>query len=87
MNLSLDDFDDDYIDRMSSTSCPNCRAHSRLGTLLSRFENDHLRLDFRAIPKPLPVILYLARRTTDQAKRSSGSKSGSKKKTRPALPN
>jgi hypothetical protein len=67
MNLSLDDFSDDYIERMSSTNCPNCRSHSRLGTLLARFENDHLRLDFRAIPKPLPVILYLDRRPTDQS--------------------
>jgi hypothetical protein len=66
MNLSLDNFSDDYIERMSSTSCPNCRAHSRLGTLLARFENDHLRLDLPAIPKPLPVIFYLDRRITDQ---------------------
>ena len=36
-------------------------------TLLSRFENDHLKLSFRAIPKPLPVILYLARPARDQA--------------------
>jgi hypothetical protein len=62
MNLSLDNFDDDYIERMSSTSCPNCRSHSRLGTLLARFENDHLRLDWPAGPKPLPFILHLNQR-------------------------
>ena len=37
-----------------------------MGTLLARFENDHLRLDFAAIPKPLPVILYLRRPVGDQ---------------------
>jgi hypothetical protein len=67
MNLSLDDFSDDYVERMSSTTCPNCGLSTRMGTLLSRFENDHLRLDFGAIPKPLPVILYLARRARDQS--------------------
>jgi hypothetical protein len=67
MNLSLDDFSDDYIERMSSTTCPNCGLSSELATLLSRFENDHLRLDFRVIPKPLPVILYLSRHARDQS--------------------
>jgi hypothetical protein len=67
MNLSLEDFDDDYIERMSSTTCPNCGLSTRMGTLLSRFENDHLRLDFEAISKPLPVILYLARPARDQS--------------------
>jgi hypothetical protein len=37
-----------------------------MGTLLARFENDHLRLDFAAIPKPLPVILYLERYAREQ---------------------
>jgi hypothetical protein len=67
MNLSLEDFSDDYVERMSSTTCPNCGLSTRMGTLLSRFENGHLRLDFEAIPKPLPVILYLNRPKTNQA--------------------
>jgi hypothetical protein len=67
INLSLDDFDDDYIERVSSSTCPNCGLFTRMGTLLSRFENDHLRLSFRAIHKPLPVILYLARPARDQS--------------------
>jgi hypothetical protein len=67
MNLSLDDFSDAYIERMSSTNCPNCGLSTELATLLSRFENDHLRLDFKVVPKPLPVILYLSRPARDQA--------------------
>jgi hypothetical protein len=67
MNLSLDDFSDDYIERMSSTNCPNCGLSTELATLLSRFENDHLRLDFKVVPKPLPVILYLSRHARDQS--------------------
>jgi hypothetical protein len=66
MNLSLEDFSDEYIERLSSTSCPNCKLKTPLGTLLARFENDHLRLDFRAIPKPLPVILFLSRFPREQ---------------------
>jgi hypothetical protein len=66
MNLSLEDFEPDYIERVSSTTCPGCGLLTRMGTLLSRFENDHLRLDLPAIPKPLPVIFYLDRRITDQ---------------------
>src|SRR6516165_6839343 len=67
MNLSLDDFDDEYIERVSSTTCPNCKLNTRMGTLLARFENDHLMLDFEAVPKPLPVILYLARQAREQS--------------------
>jgi hypothetical protein len=67
MNLSLDNFSDEYVERMSSTTCPNCGLVTRMGTLLSRFENDHLRLDFKVVPKPLPVILYLSRHSRDQA--------------------
>jgi hypothetical protein len=66
INLSIDDFDDDYIERVSSTTCPNCALNTRMGTLLARFENDHLRLDYELIPKPLPVILYVSRSATDQ---------------------
>src|SRR6516162_9121376 len=66
MNLSLDDFDDEYIERMSSTTCPNCGLVTRMGTLLAHFENDHLRLDYELIPKPLPVILFLARPAREQ---------------------
>jgi hypothetical protein len=67
MNLSLDDFDDDYVERLSSTTCPNCALNTRMGTLLARFENGHLRLDFEAVPEPLPVILYLQSHQRDQS--------------------
>jgi hypothetical protein len=62
----LDDFSDEYIERVSSTTCPDCGLLTPLDTLLARFENDHLRLDFPVIPKPLPVILYLKRFPKDQ---------------------
>ena len=64
MNLSIEHFDDEYVERMSSTSCPNCRSHSRLGTLLTRFENDHLSMQFEPVTRQRQVILYL-----DQPKR------------------
>jgi hypothetical protein len=67
MNLSMDNFDDDYIQRVSSTTCPNCGLHSDLGTLLCRFENDHLSLDFKAASEPLPGILRLNRPARDQS--------------------
>jgi hypothetical protein len=67
MNLSMDNFDDDYIQQMSSTTCPNCGLSSDLGTLLCRFENDHLSLEFKAVPEPLPVILRVNRPKTNQA--------------------
>jgi len=51
---------------VSSTTCPDCALNTRMSTLLARFENDHLRLDFEAVPKPLPVILYLARPEREQ---------------------
>jgi hypothetical protein len=56
MNFSMDDFDDDYIERMSSTTCPNCGLSTQMGTLLSRIEDDRLTLEFQAVPEPLPVI-------------------------------
>jgi hypothetical protein len=66
MNLSLEDFNDEYIERMSSTTCPKCRAKERLGTLLTRFENDHLSMQFEAVPKHRQVILFLARPAKEQ---------------------
>jgi hypothetical protein len=68
MNLSIDHFDPEYIEEMSSTTCPNCGAYSRLGALLTRFENNSLRLDCELVPKPLPVILYLGRPSERQSK-------------------
>jgi hypothetical protein len=67
MNLSIDHFDDAYVERMSSTSCPNCRAKERLGTLLTRFENDHLSMQFEAVERHRQVILYPEGSATDQA--------------------
>jgi len=58
MNLSIDHFDDAYVERMSSTTCPKCRSYSRLGTLLTRFENDHLSMQFELVPRQRQVILY-----------------------------
>lgn len=66
LNLSLEDFSDEYVEEVSSTTCPSCKLKTPMGTLLARFENDHLRLDFPLIPKPLPVILYLSRFPKDQ---------------------
>jgi hypothetical protein len=67
MNLSMDNFDDDYIQRMSSTTCPNCGLYSDLGTLLARFENDHLSLELKAVPEPLPIVFYPERPSRNHA--------------------
>ena len=34
MNLMLDDFDDDYIEEMSSVTCPSCETKVRVGSLV-----------------------------------------------------
>ena len=36
MNLSLDDFDDDYIEQMSTTTCPECGVKRSIGSLVVR---------------------------------------------------
>jgi len=36
MNLSLDDFDDDYIEQMSTTTCPECGVKHSIGSLVVR---------------------------------------------------
>ncbi|MCY4115951.1 MAG: hypothetical protein OXF55_03550 [Caldilineaceae bacterium] len=33
INLSLDDFDDDYLEEASTTTCPKCGSKYDLGTL------------------------------------------------------
>ena len=38
INLSLDHFDDEYVERISSTTCPKCGLKTRLSMLLSQFE-------------------------------------------------
>jgi hypothetical protein len=66
MNLSLDHFDEAYIDLVSSTTCPECGLKTRLGSMLVRFDNDRCTLQFTEVPKPLPVILYRERWPFDQ---------------------
>ena len=34
MNLTLDDFDDDYIEEASSVTCPSCKTKVRMGSLV-----------------------------------------------------
>ena len=36
MNLALDDFDDDYLDQMSTTTCPECGVKRSIGSLVVR---------------------------------------------------
>ena len=36
MNLSLDDFDDDYIEQMSTTTCSECGVKRSIGSLVVR---------------------------------------------------
>ena len=40
INLSLDDFDDDYLEEASTTTCPRCRSKYDLGTLFARRGDD-----------------------------------------------
>ena len=36
MDLALDDFDDDYIKQMSTTTCPECGVKGPIGSLVVR---------------------------------------------------
>jgi uncharacterized protein (UPF0212 family) len=36
MNLGLDNFSDDYVEEMSTGTCPNCRTKVDLGALVVR---------------------------------------------------
>ena len=36
INLSLDDFDDEYLDRATSATCPNCKHKVALDVLVVR---------------------------------------------------
>ena len=40
INLSLDDFDDDYLEEASTTTCPECGDKYDLGTLFARRGGD-----------------------------------------------
>ena len=40
INLSLDDFDDDYLERATTTTCPECGVKYDLGTLFARRGDD-----------------------------------------------
>ena len=43
MNLSLDDFDDDYLEQMPTTTCPECAGQRSIGSLVVR-EVDNTRV-------------------------------------------
>lgn len=66
MNLSLDDFDNAYIDQMSSTTCPSCGLKTPLGTLLARFEEEGISLVAGPTPEARPVTLYRERSLSAQ---------------------
>jgi len=68
MNLSLDHFDDAYVDRMSSTTCPECKTKTSLGAIVSRFEEDSPRMRFLVAPLSVPVVLYRERHLLKQPK-------------------
>ena len=40
MNLDLDDFDDDDIDEMSTTTCPECGLKYGMGSLIVAIESE-----------------------------------------------
>ena len=40
INLSLDDFDDDYLERATTTTCPECGVKYDLRTLFARRGGD-----------------------------------------------
>ncbi len=43
MNLLLDDFDDEYIEEMSTTHCPHCGIRIELGALVIRKDGWEVR--------------------------------------------
>jgi hypothetical protein len=68
VNLSLDDFDQEYVDRMSSTRCPECRINASLGAVVSRFEEHGLSIQIQTVSGPTPIILYRERQLFEQPK-------------------
>jgi hypothetical protein len=56
-----------------------------LGTLLTRFENDHLSMQFEAVPKPSAVILYTSRSASTQAETFTWVKEWIAQKGRPGV--
>ena len=40
INLALDDFDADYLEQASTTTCPACGVKHDLGTLVVRRDDD-----------------------------------------------
>ncbi len=40
INLALDDFDADYLEQASTTTCPECGVKHDLGTLFVRRDDD-----------------------------------------------
>ena len=43
MDLALDDFDDDYLEQMPTTTCPECGVKRSIGSLVVR-EVDNTRV-------------------------------------------
>jgi hypothetical protein len=81
MNLSIDDFDRQYIEKMSSTTCPNCHRYTRFGTLTTHFENDHLSMQFEGgviVPKDGELIFPL-----NSAEPAPNTKKSARRRKRP----
>jgi ribosomal protein L7/L12 len=71
MNLMLDDFDDEYIERMSTATCPSCGCKARLGVLVvTRPATFQLRgRTARYRPKREPVSYQVYLEAVDPGKR------------------
>jgi hypothetical protein len=71
MNLMLDNFDDEYIERMSTATCPSCGYKARLGTLVvsppSTFEFSGRSARYR--PKRAPLWYTVHLQAVDPEKR------------------
>ena len=40
INLTLDDFDDDYLEQASTTTCPKCGVKHDLDVLMAQLDDD-----------------------------------------------
>src|SRR5262249_61550859 len=63
MNLMLDNFDDEYIERMSTATCPSCGCKARLGVLVvnppATFELRRRTARYRPKREPFSYQVYL----------------------------
>ena len=69
MNLMLDDFDDDYIEEMSSVTCPSCETKVRMGSLVVGEDGTFWVPGMTEVGALLGAARFAAERHSDQRRK------------------